>query len=123
MLVCSVFVSVDVCVSFDDVSTLEESAFISVVFSVFAISSLIVVSFSFLIHPSCSFDVFIFTQSFKISTTSTSSSFFTLSSSIELINGITLILTSSVSLYSLIIPCPIISPFWIIIGKGDRLII
>ena len=88
--------SVNVCVSFDDVSTLEESAFISVVF---AISSLIVVSFSFLIHPSCSFDVFIFTQSSKISTTSTSSSFFTLSSSIELINGITLILTSSVILY------------------------
>ena len=93
--------SVDVCVSFDDVSTLEESAVVSVVFSVFAIFSLIVVSFSFLIHPSCSFDVFIFTQSFKISTTSTSSSFFTLSSSIELINGITLILTSSVILYFL----------------------
>ena len=93
--------SVDVCVSFDDVSTLEESAVVSVVFSVFAISSLIVVSFSFLIHPSCSFDVFIFTQSFKISTTSTSSSFFTLSSSIELINGITLIFTSSVILYFL----------------------
>jgi len=70
-----------------------------VLFSVLVVSSLIVVNFSFLTQPSFSFDVLTFTQSFKISTTSTSESFFTSSSSIELINGITLILTSSVILY------------------------
>ena len=94
---CVFVVSVDVCVSFV-VFFVVSSVFV-VLFSVLVVSSLIVVNFSFLTHPSFSFDVLTFTQSFKISTTSTSESFFTSSSSIELINGITLILTSSVILY------------------------